>query len=116
MKIEEAIREAVEYETRILEIYTQAKQTVADARGKKVVGMLADEERGHVAYLQEKLKQWQDQGELHFDTLHSRLPTLDSIRTETGKIADQFSGNSLAGERQILERALKAEIETILNK
>ena len=112
MKIQEAIREAVEYETRILEIYTQAEQTVADARGKKVLGMLADEERGHVAYLQEKLKQWQDQGELHFDTLHSRIPTLDSIDTETGKIADQFSGNPLASERQILERALKAEIET----
>lgn len=112
MKIEEAIREAVEYETRILEIYTQAEQAVADARGRKVLHMLADEERGHVAYLQEKLKQWQNQGKLRFDTLPSRLPSLDSIHTEAGKIADQFSGKPLARERQILERALKAEIET----
>jgi rubrerythrin len=112
MKIEEAIRAAIEYETRILDVYTLAAQAVADARGKKVLGMLADEEKGHVAYLKGKLKQWQDQGILRFDSLPSQLPSIDSIRAEASNVSDDFSGKPLAKERQILERALKAEIET----
>lgn len=112
MKIEEAIRTAIEYETRILAVYAQAVDAVEDARGKRVLQMLADEEKGHVAYLQHKLSVWQDQGVLRFDTLPSRLPSVDSIRAEAGKVADNFSSKPLVRERQILERALKAEIET----
>ena len=112
MKIEEAIRLAIEYETKILAVYIQATDEVKDARGKKVLLMLADEEQGHVAYLQDKLSTWQDQGVLHFDTLPSRLPAVDSIRAKANKIADKFSDKPLVRERQILERARKAEIET----
>ena len=74
--------------------------------------MLADEEQGHVAYLKDKLSTWQDQGVLHFDTLPSRLPPVDSIRVEAGNVADKFSAKPLVRERQILERARNAEIET----
>ena len=112
MKIEEAIRTAIEYETKILAVYVQAAGEVKDARGKKVLHMLADEEQGHVAYLKDKLSTWQDQGVLHFDTLPSRLPPVDSIRVEAGKVADKFSDKPLVRERQILERARNAEIET----
>ena len=112
MKIEEAIITAIEYETRILEMYTRIVQEVTDVRGQKVFGMLANEEHGHVAYLKDKLKQCQDQGVIRFDSLSSHLPALDSIRDEAEKVVDQFSGQPLTRERQILERALQAEIET----
>ncbi len=112
MKIEEAIRTAIEYETRILAVYKQAADEVEDARGKKVLGMLADEEQGHLDYLQHKLIEWQDQGVLTFDAIPSRLPPADLILAEMDKLSDEFSGKSLGKERQILERALKAEIET----
>ena len=82
LKIEEAIRSAIEYETRILAVYTQAADEVEDARGKKVLGMLADEEQGHLDYLQHKLIEWQDQGVLTFDAIPSRLPPADLIRAE----------------------------------
>jgi rubrerythrin len=112
MEIEEAIKTAIEYETKILAVYTQAAGEVADARGKKILHMLANEEQGHVDYLQDKLKNWQEQGVLEFDGLASRLPSADRIDAEAAKIAGEFSGKSLKRERQILERALKAEIET----
>jgi len=112
MNIEEAIKTAIEYETRILTVYTQAMKEVEDSRGKKVLHMLANEEQGHVDYLQHKLKQWQDQGVLKFEGLSSRLPSADRIRAEADKVSGEFSGKSLKRERQILERALKAEIET----
>jgi len=112
MKIEIAIRTAIEYESKILAVYTQAADEVADARGKKILHMLADEEQGHLAYLQSKLRKWEDQGELQFDGLTSRLPSADLIRANANKISGEFSGKSLTRERQILERALKAEIET----
>lgn len=112
MKIEKAIQTAIEYETKILDVYVQAVEDVEDARGKKVLQMLADEEKGHVAYLQDKLRTWQDQGVLHFETLPSRLPPVDSTQAEASKIAQKFSENPLIRERQILERAVKAEIET----
>ncbi len=112
MEIAEAIKKAIEYETRILDIYARSALEVADERGQKVLNMLADEEKGHVAYLEEKLHQWQDQGILRFDSLSSNLPAFDSKRAESDKVADQFSGKPLTRERQILERALQAEIET----
>jgi rubrerythrin len=112
MKIDAAIRTAIQYETKILSIYTEAAAAVEDARGKQILGLLAAEERGHVAYLEDKLESWQNQGRIHFDPLSSHLPPLDRIRSETGKVEGQFSGKSLAKERLILERALKAEIET----
>ena len=112
MKIEEAIKTAIEYETKILAVYTQAADDVEDARGKKVLHMLADEEQGHVTYLQDKLIKWQEQGVLNFDGLPSQLPSADLIRAKANKVGGEFSGKSLAHERQILERALKAEIET----
>lgn len=112
MKIEEAIKMAIEYETKILAIYTQAVDEVEDARGKKVLHMLASEEQGHVDYLQHKLKEWQDQGVLRFDSIPSRLPSADIIHAKANEVGGEFSGKSLKRERQILERALKAEIET----
>lgn len=112
MKIEEAITTAIEYETRILAVYARAASAVTDARGKKVLDMLADEERGHLAYLEDKLQQLQDKGTFHVDALASRLPALESVCAEAGKVADRFSAKVPAGERQILERALAAEIET----
>jgi len=112
MKIEEAIKKAIEYETRIWKMYAESAQDVADERGKKVLGMLADEEKGHVAYLEDKLRQVQNQGSFRVDRLSTRLPALDSIQTEAEKVADHFTGKSLTRERQILERALQAEIET----
>ena len=112
MKIEEAINTAIEYENKILAVYTQAADEVEDARGKKVLLMLADEEQGHVAYLQDKLRTWQDNGVLRFDGLPSQLPSVNLIRANANKIGGNFSGKSLARERQVLERALKAEIET----
>jgi len=112
MKIEEAIQKAIEYETRILEMYTKATLEIADARGQKVFGMLADEERGHVAYLKDKLQQWQEQGTVHFDSLSSNLPDLDSIQAEADKVTDRFSSKSLTRERQILEQAFQAEMVT----
>ena len=112
MKIEEAIQKAIEYETRILEMYTQAALEITDARGQKVFGMLADEERGHVAYLKGKLQQWHEQGTVHFDSLSSHLPDLDSIQAEVHKVSDRFSSKPLNRERQILEQALQAEMET----
>ena len=112
MNIEDAITAAIEFENKILAVYTQAAEEVQDARGKKVLRMLADEEKGHVAYLEDKLATWRNQGVLRFEGLPSRLPTADRVRSEAGRISQAFSGEPLARERQILERALKAEIET----
>lgn len=112
MEIDEAIRVAIEYENRIQDIYAQAADGVADERGKKVLRMLAEEERGHLAYLQSKLREWQDRGVLRFDGIPSRLPSLKAIRAAAGGVSHDFSGKPLKRERQILEQAIKAEIET----
>ena len=46
MKIEEAIRTAIEYETKILAVYSQAADEVKDARGKKVLRCWPTKSRG----------------------------------------------------------------------
>ena len=112
MQIEEAIKTAIDYETRILAVYAKAASEVADARGRKVLDMLAAEERGHVAYLEDKLRQIKDKGTFQFDALDSRLPVMEAVNAQAAKVADRFSGKPLTRERQILEQALEAEIET----
>lgn len=112
MKIEDAIRMAIEYENKIQDVYAQAADDVSDERGKKVLRMLAEEERGHLSYLQSKLSEWQDNGVLTFDGIPSSLPSLDAIRTAAKGVANDFAGKSLKRERQILEQAIKAEIDT----
>jgi rubrerythrin len=112
MTIEEAIKTALEYETRIRDIYKEACAIVDDAAGRRILTMLKDDEENHIAYLESRLELWQKTGTLSAEKLKSIIPPADEIRKKTDKVATHMPEQPKTGEQDILSRALKAEIET----
>ena len=112
MTIEEAIKIALEYETKIRDIYKEAVDKVSDPAGRRTLTMLRDDEENHIAYLKGRLELWEKTGTLSAKKLKTIIPPADVIQKETEKIATHMSQQFKTGEKEILSRALKAEIET----
>ena len=112
MTIEEAIKTAIIYETKIRDIYRDAADKVADPAGKKFFKMMGDDEQYHVGYLMEQLKLWKKTGKLYAENLKATIPSVEIIRKETAKVKAYMSEEDLSSEKVILSRALKAEVET----
>ena len=112
MTIEEAIKTALEYETRIRDIYQEAAENVSDPAGRRILTMLRDDEENHIAYLRSRLELWEKTGTLSPKKLESIIPPAHVIERGTKKVADLMPRQLIAGEQDILSRALKAEIET----
>ncbi len=112
MTIEEAIKTALDYETRIRDIYKEACDMVSDAAGRRILSMLRDDEENHIAYLRSRLELWQKTGTLSAEKLESIIPPADVIRKKAATVAAHMPEQPKTGEQDILSRALKAEIET----
>jgi rubrerythrin len=110
--MEEAIKTALDYETRIRDIYRNAAEVVSDPAGKRIFQMLRDDEQHHVEYLMDRLESWKKTGELSPEKLESTIPSIETISRETEKIETHLSKKDRRGEIEILSKALKAEIET----
>ena len=112
MMIEEAIKTAIEYETRIRDIYRDAAHQVSDPAGKKFFKMLGDDEQFHIEYLKDRLSLWEKTGKLYAEKLDTRVPSMERIRRSTAKVKAHMSKEDLSSEKVMLGRALKAEVET----
>ena len=112
MTMEEAIKTAIDYETRIRDIYRDAAEVVSDPVGKRTLQMLRDDEQHHVEYLMDRLESWKKTGKLSAEKLESTIPPVDTIQRGMEKVRAQMSTENRGGERGILSKALKAEIET----
>lgn len=112
MEIEKAIKTAMEYETKIRDIYRDAAKNVFDPEGKRFFKMMGDDEQHHLEYLKHKLDLWQKTEKLSVEKLESLIPPKALIRTETKKIEAHMSQEELSSMKIILGRALQVEIET----
>jgi len=112
MTVEEAIKTAIDFETRIRDIYRDAAQKISDPAGKRTLTMLADDEQHHIEYLMDRLEVWKKTGKLSAAKLESAIPVIATLSRETEKIESHFAQESRRGEIEILSKALKAEIET----
>lgn len=112
MEMEKAIQTAIEYETKIRDIYRDAAKNVLDPEGKRFFKMLESDEQYHLDYLMKRLKLWQNTGKLSAEKLKSTVPPKEIIQKETEKIKAHMSTKDLSSVNVILGRALKAEVET----
>ena len=114
MTIEEAIQTALEYENRVHAAYLVAAKRAEDATAKRVFTVLADEERGHITYLQARLLEWQREGHLSEPTLRSALPSAERIQAGIKRLRSKVrqSGSSATDLIEALRQALAAEDET----
>ena len=112
MTLEEAIKTAVDYETRIRDIYREAAEKISDPRGKKILQFLGDDEQHHVEYLLDRLELWGKTGKLSDKKLESSIPSIETIQKGAEKVKSHVSQENRRGEIEILSKALKAEVET----
>jgi len=110
--MEKAIQTAIEYETKIRDIYRDACKNVPDPEGKRFFKMMEGDEQYHLDYLMKRLKLWKSTGQLSAEKLKSTVPPKEIIQKETEKIKAHMSIKDMRSVNVILSRALKAEVET----
>lgn len=113
MKLSEAIKTALEYENRVCEVYAEAVQRATDPKARKVFHTLSEEEKGHVAYLEHCLSQWENDGVLSDEHLETAVPAAEKIRMGVARLHEELGQGTLEGEEvEMLRRALEVEVET----
>ena len=112
MNIEEAIKTAIEYETRIRDVYRDAVTAVDEEVGKRIFETLGQDEQHHIDYLEHKLEEFQQTGAIQPAKLESAIPDQASIQLEADKVKALTAKDFLGIKKQMLSKALEAEIET----
>ncbi len=112
MEIEEAIKTAIGFETRIVEIYKEAYEKISTDSGRRLVEALFEDEKNHLEYLQHKREQFMRDGIITLDRLESVIPPKEVIVREVAKLKQKISEGSRSDIKQIISRALSLEIET----
>ena len=112
MTLEEALRTAMDYETRIRDLYREAADEITDPKGRKVLQLLAEDEQRHVDYLASRLAIWKETGALDMAALDTIVPPAETLARAVARVAEQVPADSLGDEKRILSRALAMEVET----
>jgi rubrerythrin len=114
MTIEEAIQTALVFERKVHALYDKATRDARDAAAKKVFAVLAQEEQGHVAYLESRLSEWQKNGAITSETLPTVLPSAERVRAAVAQVRKQMhkQGGKHDAELASLQQALQAEEQT----
>lgn len=113
MNLEEAIKTALKYENMVRDTYIEAGKQVKDAVGKKIFKTMADEEQGHVDYLESRLDEWTKSGHMNIDQLDTVVPPKERIDEGVAKLKDRIQeGKPSEQELKLLQKALDVENET----
>ena len=79
MTLEEAIKTAINYETKVRDVYLDNVDSIADKTGRQVFQTLGDEEQGHLDYLNARLEEWRETGKVSPCKLETVVPACDVI-------------------------------------
>jgi rubrerythrin len=110
--VEEAIKTSIEYETRVRDVYRDAVRRAQQEDGKKLFQVMADEEQHHLDYLQTKLEEWSEKGEVTPEGLKTALPPANTIEAGIAVLEDKVGDGAGKIEIEFLEKALAVERET----
>jgi rubrerythrin len=113
MTLEEAIKTAIGYEKKVHGTYVEACEKASDAVGQRVFRVLAEEERGHIEYLESRLSEWRKTGHLTVGGLETAVPPRERIEAGVSRLqARMTEGKASKQELELLRRALQVEQET----
>lgn len=112
MNIENAIKTAIEYETRVCELYREAELEMKGETGIRLIKALYRDETFHVLYLKDKLRKYREDGSIIQDEITSTLPSKEELEEEIRKVKTNMTGRTLGDKKKVLSKILKAEIET----
>lgn len=112
LTLDQAIKTAIEFENKVCRTYEEAERRAEDPVGRKVFHVLAEEEKGHVAYLECRLAEWKKNGRVMAEQLKTAIPDQAKIREGAKQLAKQMRPKEdHSSELQLLQRALGAEQE-----
>jgi rubrerythrin len=117
MKLDNAIRVALEYETGVHNAYNEAMKKSSDPSARRVFRALSEEEQSHLTYLQERLDEWQKTGKITVKKLGTSIPTRELINKsldDVRKTVNPKKHTKQDLELELLKKALDAEIKTTI--
>ena len=114
MNLDEAIKTAIEFENKVEQSYREAVTKATDPVGKKVFETLANEEKGHIAYLESRLAEWKQSGKVNAEALDTVIPSQARIEKGVAAMKAQLGERREMStvELQMLQQALEAEQRT----
>lgn len=110
--VEEAITTAIAFETRVRNTYQEAMKAATDPTGERVFKLLADEEQGHLDYLQSRLEEWRGTGKLTPEKLKTAIPPQEIINERAKSLSEKLEGDDKGQEVEMLRKAELLERET----
>ncbi len=113
MKLDNAIKVALEYESGVHKIYLEAMNKTADEAAKRIFRVLCEEEMGHLAYLRERLGEWQKTGKIKVKKLGTSIPTQEAINKRLQDLRKTVKPKRTKQilELELLKKALDAEMK-----
>jgi rubrerythrin len=112
MNMEQALRTALEFETKVRDVYRMAARDCGDQKGKKVFQVLADEEQQHLDYLQGKLLEFERSGRVTLESLKTAIPSRERIARNVDKLEAPLEQKECSEEIDLVSRALEVEQQT----
>lgn len=115
MTIEEALNTAIEFETKVHEVYAEAEKEETDSAAKRTLQVLAREETYHLEYLRKRKEEWLATGRVEPERVQTELPHPDQIRGKALELRERLAGQARPPHRrhiELLQRAQKVEEET----
>jgi len=112
MKLEEAIKTAIEFEAQVIDVYRNAMEATSEPTGRRTFGLLANEEQHHLEYLKRKLDELKRTGAITVDMLETAIPSQEIIREGIRKLKAKMLKRDRETELQMLSMALDIENTT----
>jgi rubrerythrin len=111
MKLENAIKTALEYETGVHKVYLDAMNKTSDPSAKRTFKILCEEETGHLKYLHDRLEEWQKTGKIQIKKLATSIPARDAINKGLQDLRKTVKPKPTKQilELELLKKALDAE-------
>ena len=115
MKLDEAIKTALEFEGRVHRTYLDAMKSATNDEAKRVFRTLCDEEKYHLQYLGERLSEWKQTGKITVAELKTAIPSREAIDAGVEKLQQKVADEPAVKfdiELESLRQALQVERET----
>ncbi len=114
MKLEEAIKTALEYEVGVHKIYLEGMKKAPDPEAQHILKILCDEEMGHVEYLKQRLAEWEKTGKITVAALGTAIPGKQSIHDGLKDLRKTMKPKRTQqrADLELLKKALDAEVKT----
>jgi len=112
MNLAEAITTAIEFETKVRDVYAGSVERFSDPVGQRVFRVLAAEEQRHLDYLNSRLDEWRRTGKIKVEALETAVPPRERIAAAAADLERRVEAKDRSVEVELLRKALAVETET----